>query len=93
MGNGGLTISQMMNAKTQERGPVPQQAYYGSNIAGTPVPKVGAAQSTRGASNAGQFAGVKPMIIAVIAIAIIGVGYTLHHVTFEEGVSAKAGVG
>ncbi len=91
MGNGGLTIAQMMNAKTQDRGPVPQQAFYGSNIAGTPVPKVGAAQSTQGASNAGQFAGVKPMTLAIIVVAIIGVGYVLHHVTFEEGVSARAG--
>ncbi len=91
MANGGLTISQMMNAKTQDRGPVPQQAFYGSNIAGTPIPKVGAAQSTQGASNAGQFAGVKPMTLAIIVVAIIGAGYILHHLTFEEGVSARVG--
>lgn len=86
MGNG-LTISQMMGGSANKgTGPVPTQTFYASNIAGTTVPKVGAVQGATGTTNAGNMAGVSPTMIAIIVIAIIGGGYLLHHLTFEEGV-------
>jgi hypothetical protein len=83
----GMTISQMMGGSANKgTGPVPTQTFYASNIAGTTVPKVGAVQGANASSNAGAMAGVSPTLIAVIVIAIIGGGYLLHHLTFEEGV-------
>lgn len=87
MGNG-LTISQMMGGSANKgTGPVPTQTFYASNIAGTTVPKVGAVQGAAG-SNSGSAvgSGISPTMVAVIVIAIIGGGYLLHHLTFEEGV-------
>ncbi len=82
----GLTISQMTRGRAnQGMAEVPTQTFYASNIAGTTVPKVGSAQS-QNASNAGAMAGVTPMQIAIIVLIIIGGGYLLHHLSFEEGI-------
>ena len=89
----GMTVSQMLSGKAGGTGPVPTQTFYASNIAGTTVPKVGAAQSTSGVSNAGAFAGVSPMQIGLIVVVIIGIGYFLHHVNFEEAASGGIGIG
>lgn len=83
-----MTIASMMAGKASSgTGPIPTQTFYGANIAGTTVPKVGNAQSAATGSNAGAFAGVTPLSVATIVVAFIGIGYLLHHLAFEESVS------
>lgn len=89
----GMTIMQMVQGKTRGTGPVPTQTFYASNIAGTVVPQVGAAQATAGASNAGAFAGVNPIQIGLIVVVIIGLGYLMHHLNFEESVGERGSIG
>lgn len=88
-----MTIRDMLVGKSSGTGPIPTQTYYAQNIAGGPVPKVGAAQSTSGTSLAGQFASVKPTHIVTIMLILIGAGYLLHHLSFEENVGARASAG
>ena len=86
----GLTVSQMLNGRANSgTGPIPTQTFYASNIAGTTIPRVGPAQSSQTASNAGGFAGVKPSHLALIVVILIGAGYLIHHLSFEE--SARVG--
>lgn len=84
----GLTIQGMRSGRATGTGPVPSQTFYANNIAGGPVPKVGAAQGTAGTSLAGQFAQVQPTHIVVVVLALIALGYLLHHFSFEESVRA-----
>lgn len=81
----GLTIQSMLkgNANRGTAG-VPTQTFAASNIAGTTLPKVGNAQGAAGYSNAGAMAGVSSIHVALFVVAIIGVGYLLHHFNFEE---------
>jgi hypothetical protein len=84
----GLTITKMMSGRANSgTAQVPTQTFYASNIAGTTVPKVGSAQAaSMGGASAGSMAGVTPMQIAIFVLIIIGGGYLLHHLSFEEGV-------
>jgi hypothetical protein len=87
----GMTVSQMLSGKASTgTGPVPTQTFRGSDIAGTVIPKVGAAQATP-TQMSGQFATVQPQQIVVIVLVLIAAGYLIHHLNFEE--SARAGVG
>lgn len=88
-----LTVRAMRQGNANSgTGPVPTQTFFASNIAGTTVPKVGSAQSTTGTSLAGAFAQVQPTHIVIIVLVIIGAGYLLHHITFEESVGAREGL-
>lgn len=93
MGNpngGGLTVKSMLTGGANSgRGPIPTTTFRAQDIAGGPLPKVGSAQSTTGTSLAGQFAQVQPTHIVIIVLVLIGVGYLLHHLNFEEAVSGS----
>lgn len=92
-GMSGMTVQQMLVGKANNgTGPVPTQTFRGSDIAGTVVPKIGAAQATP-TQMAGQFATVKPTNIVVIVLVLIAAGYLVHHITFEESAGAHAAVG
>lgn len=83
----GLTTMQMVQGKANNGvGPIPTQTFYAANIAGTTVPKVGSAQAAGSSSNYGYAGNVQPVQIAMIAVVIIGLGYLLHHLYFEESV-------
>lgn len=86
---GGFTVKQMLGKGAGGTGPVPTQTFYASNIAGTTVPKVGAVQGTP-TQLSGQFAQVKPTQIVIVVLVLIGAGYLLHHLNFQE--SVRAGV-
>lgn len=85
----GFTVQQMVSGRASGTGPVPTQTFRGTDIAGTVIPKVGAAQATP-ATGAGQFATVEPRQIVIIVLVLIAAGYLIHHLSFEE--SARAGV-
>ncbi|MDE2591101.1 MAG: hypothetical protein KGL95_15695 [Patescibacteria group bacterium] len=85
----GFTVQQMVSGRAAGTGPVPTQTFRGTDIAGTVIPKVGAAQATP-ATGAGQFATVHPQQIVIIVLVLIAAGYLIHHLSFEE--SARAGV-
>lgn len=90
----GLTVKDMLTGRANNgTGPIPTVTFRGQDIAGGPMPKVGSAQSTTGTSLAGQFATVKPTHIVIIVLVLIGVGYLLHHMNFEEAVSGRGEVG
>lgn len=92
MASGGMTVQQMLAGRATGTGPVPTQTFYASNVAGTTVPRVGAAQVAAGTSQAAIGAGVNPMQLALIIVAIIGIGYLMHHLTFEESAGAREGL-
>lgn len=89
MPSGGMTVQQMLSGKASGTGPVPTQTFYASNVAGTTVPKVGAAQVAAGTSQTAIGAGINPMQLALIIVAIIGIGYLMHHLSFEESVGER----
>ena len=89
-----ITVAQMRRGNANNgTGPIPTQTFRGSDIAGTVVPKVGAAQSTTGTSLAGQFAQVQPTHIVIIVLVLIAGGYLLHNFNFEESVRGGGSVG
>lgn len=89
----GLLVKDMLTGRANNgTGPIPTVTFRAQDIAGGPLPKVGSAQSTSGTSLSGQFATVKPTHIVIIVLAIIAIGYLLHHFNFEEAVSGRGGV-
>jgi hypothetical protein len=85
----GLTVQQMMTGNVSGTGPIPTQTFYSSNIAGTTVPKVGAAQATNSIASTGSSLGVSNMSIALVLVLLIGLGFVLHYVHFEESISER----
>jgi len=79
----GMTVKQMLSAggRQSSLAQIPDQPFYSSNITGTPVPRVGVAQS--GASTNAALGGIQPMQIVIIVVAIIAIGYLAHHLTYK----------
>lgn len=72
-----------MAAMTARQGTVPQQAYNGFNILGTPSPLVGDQKGNPNYSaGVGQTQANKYNVVIVAGV-IIAVGYILYHVSFE----------
>ncbi len=80
-GNYGSMRSMMGNAPFVAS--VPAQNFSASNIIGTPLPKVG---DNKGIVNYAGAVGtnINKMQVVLIAVAIVGIGYLLHHFTFEK---------
>ena len=71
----------MMGANSTQ-GTVPTQTFSSQNILGTPVPQVGdAAARPNYAAGIGSASSKQ---VAIVAVALIGVGYLVYHFNFEK---------
>lgn len=62
--------------------PIPTQTFNASNMIGTPVPVVG--DNTARPPYAAAIGAANPKHVAIVAVALLGVGYLLYHLNFEK---------